>query len=293
MTTSRQNVVIRVPPARAQTARGAAGVARPFLVNSAAVSATASTSSTPTSDAIDPARIRAAVFDYGGVLIAGGPSDVAAFGGKTGLSEDIWRPLRRQFFGNDGIWAQLERGEVPYEDFTAALRRAIHDAGGTVSEQQAVSFMGSPDPMGQRARLRPQMLDAVRRIRTVMPTALLTNNVKEWRAEWEKILDPASLFDVVIDSSEVGARKPEPRIYEITREKLGVAHEEIFFVDDIGQNLKSARALGWHTLLFRETDEVLPVLESLVTARQRAITGKVAKAGKPDDAGDAPEDSRS
>jgi len=254
-------------------------LASTFLVNSAAVSATASTNSTDSTnglDHIDPSRIRAAVFDYGGVLIEGGPSEVAAFGGKTGLSEDIWRPLRREFFGNDGIWARLERGEVPYSDFTAALRRAIHDAGGTVSEQQAESFMGSPDPMGQRARLRPQMLDAVRRIRAVMPTALLTNNVREWRAEWERVLDPASLFDVIIDSSEVGARKPEPRIYEITREKLGVAHDEIFFVDDIGQNLKAARALGWNTLLFRETAEVLPVLEALVTARQRELTGKPA-----------------
>jgi len=247
-----------------------------FLVNSAAVSSTAAAT---TIDEIDPSRIRAAVFDYGGVLIAGGPSEVAAFGGKTGLTEDIWRPLRREFFGNEGIWAQLERGEVPYSDFTAALRRAIHDAGGSVSEEQAESFMGSPDPMGQRARLRPQMLDAVRRIRAVMPTALLTNNVKEWRAEWERVLDPASLFDVVIDSSEVGARKPEPRIYEITREKLGVRHDEIFFVDDIGQNLKAARALGWSTLLFRETADVLPVLEALVTARQREIAGKPA--GEP------------
>jgi epoxide hydrolase-like predicted phosphatase len=252
-------------------------LARAFLVNSAAVSATASP---PQIDAIDPAalramkKIRAAVFDYGGVLIAGGPSDVAAFGGRTGLSEDIWRPLRREFFGNDGIWARLERGEVPYDDFTAALRVAIHDAGGTVTEAQAASFMGSPDPMGQRARLRPDMLDAVRRLRGVMPTALLTNNVREWRSEWERVLDPASLFDVVIDSSEVGARKPESRIYEITRERLGVAHDEIFFLDDIGQNLKAARALGWNTLLFTETSEVLPILESLITAKQREVSGK-------------------
>jgi len=248
-------------------------LATPFLVNSAAVSATATC---PTTAPFDPSRIRAAVFDYGGVLIAGGPSDVAAFGGKAGLSEDIWKPLRRQFFGNEGIWARLERGEVAYPEFTSALRQAIVDAGGTVTGEEAASFMGGPDPMAQRARLRPEMLEAVRRIRSVMPTALLTNNVKEWRAEWERLLDPASLFDVVIDSSEVGARKPETRVYEITREKLGVAHDEIFFLDDIGQNLKAARALGWNTVLFTETAEILPILESIVTANQRAISGKPA-----------------
>ena len=242
-----------------------------FLVNSAAVSATAS--SQPAA-AFDPAKIRAAVFDYGGVLIAGGPSEVAAFGGKTGLTEEIWRPLRREFFGNDGIWARLERGEVPYTDFTSALRRAIEKAGGTVSDEQAGSFMGSPDPMGQRSRLRPTMLEAVRRVRALMPTALLTNNVREWRSEWEEVLESATLFDVVVDSSEVGARKPETRVYEITRERLGVRHDEIFFLDDIGQNLKAARALGWQTVLFTDTTEVLPILESLITAKQRELSGK-------------------
>jgi putative hydrolase of the HAD superfamily len=216
--------------------------------------------------ATSPSNIRAAVFDYGGVLIAGGPGDVVAFGARVGLSEDVWRPLRRRFFGNDGIWARLERGEVPFGEFTAALQCEIVAAGGRVTEEEAASFMGTPDPMGHRARLRPRMLDAVRRLRTVMPTALLTNNVREWRAGWEAVLDPHSLFDVVVDSSEVGARKPEPAIYEITRERLGVGHHEIFFLDDIGQNLKAARALGWHTELYDDDERVLAVLDALASA---------------------------
>lgn len=215
----------------------------------------------------DASRIRAAVFDYGGVLIQGGPSDVVAFGSRTGLPEEVWKPLRRSFFGNEGIWARLERGEVAFADFTAALRREIEAAGGSVTEEQAASFMGTPDPMGHRSRLRPRMLEAVRRLRAVMPTALLTNNVREWRSGWEAVLEPATLFDVVIDSSEVGARKPEPAIYEITREKLGVAHDEIFFLDDIGQNLKAARALGWNTELYDDDDRVLGVLDALVAAK--------------------------
>ncbi len=215
----------------------------------------------------DLTRVRAAVFDYGGVLIDGGPSEVVAFGARIGLPEEVWKPLRRAFFGNDGVWARLERGEVAFGEFTAALRRAIEAAGGSVTEEQAASFMGAPDPMGHRARLRPRMLDAVRRLRRSMPTALLTNNVREWRAGWESVLEPGSLFDVVIDSSEVGTRKPEPRIYEVTRERLGVRHDEIFFVDDIGQNLKAARALGWHTLLYTDMEETLATIDALIRAR--------------------------
>jgi epoxide hydrolase-like predicted phosphatase len=186
----------------------------------------------------------------------------------VGLGEDRWRLLRRRFFGNDGIWAELERGEVTFADFTAALRGAIIEAGGNVTADQAASFMGDPDPMAHRARLRPPLLDAVRRLRRLMPTALLTNNVREWRCGWHAVLEPSTLFDVVVDSSEVGSRKPEPRIYEITRDRLGVAHDEIFFLDDIGQNLKAARALGWNTVLYTDTGAVLAVLEELIAAQE-------------------------
>lgn len=226
------------------------------------------TNARPVADPIDLSKIRAAVFDYGGVLIDGGPREVAAFGPRVGLDEEVWKPLRRRFFGNDGIWAALERGEATFDDFTAALMRAVTGAGGTITPEQAAAFMGNTDPMGHKARLRPAMLDAVRRLRTVMPTALLTNNIREWRTGWQAVLEPETLFDVVVDSSDVGARKPELRIYEITRELLGVAHDEIFFVDDIGQNLKAARALGWTTLLYADDDEVLSVLEALIASRQ-------------------------
>jgi epoxide hydrolase-like predicted phosphatase len=244
---------------------GCGGLAAVFLVNSAPVSATASHAPAPS---FDPARIRAAVFDYGGVLIEGGPGEVVAFGAKVGLGEDRWRLLRRRFFGNDGIWAELERGEVTFADFTAALRGAIIEAGGNVTADQAASFMGDPDAMAHRARLRPPLLDAVRRLRRLMPTALLTNNVREWRCGWHAVLEPSTLFDVIVDSSEVGSRKPEPRIYGITRDMLGVAHDEIFFLDDIGQNLKAARALGWNTVLYTDTGAVLAVLEELIAAQK-------------------------
>jgi putative hydrolase of the HAD superfamily len=243
-----------------------------FLVNSAPM---------PSPElSFDPSRIRAAVFDYGGVLIEGGPKEVVAFGHRVGLPEDIWKPLRRQFFGNEGIWARLERGEVEFAEFVNELRQAVLKAGGHVTPEQAASFMGSPEPMGQRKRLRPAMLDAVRRLRQLVPTALLTNNVREWRSEWETVLDPSSLFDLIIDSSEVGARKPEPRIYEITREKLGVAHDEIFFIDDIGQNLKAARALGWNTVLYDDPGEALAVLDALIDAQQ-ALAGTNGRASQP------------
>ncbi len=215
---------------------------------------------------IDPAAVSAAVFDLGGVLIDGGPSDVAAFGTRVGLDHADWARLRRDLFGNDGVWSALERGETSFDHFIEVIRESIHAAGGEVSEEAAAAFMGAPDPMKRKNRLRGDMLDGVRRLKQKMPTALLTNNVKEWREGWRSILDIPDLFDLVIDSSEEGTRKPEQRIYEITQSRLGVAHENIFFLDDIGQNLKAARHLGWQTMLYTDQDSALAVMDAVVDA---------------------------
>ena len=117
--------------------------------------------------------------------------------------------------------------------------------------------------VGYPERLRPEIVAAAQRIHARMPTALLTNNVAEWRGAWRQTVEVETIFDIVIDSSEVGFRKPDVRIYEATQERLGVPHEDLFFVDDIGQNLKAARALGWQTLKYEDTGIVLEVLDAL------------------------------
>jgi putative hydrolase of the HAD superfamily len=219
---------------------------------------------------VDAKAVKAAVFDLGGVLIEGGPREVVAFGERVGLTPERWEPVRRELFGNDSAWARLERGEISFEAFVEELKRRVVAAGGAIDDATARAFMGRPEPMAETTTIRTAMVEAVRALKSVMPTALLTNNIMEWREGWSALFDDPTLFDVVIDSSAVGARKPERRIYEVTQQRLGVAHEEIFFVDDIGQNLKAARALGWHTLLFTEERVVLPVLEKLRAAHDPA-----------------------
>jgi len=217
--------------------------------------------------AIDATAVQAAVFDMGGVILEGGPSDVRAFGARVGLSEEIWAELRGRIFANDGPWSAVERGEIPLQAFVEHLRDEILEAGGAVDAELAARFMGDRTPDAQARRIRHEIVTSIAALRRVMPTALLTNNVAEWRAGWKQLLDVDTLFDVVIDSSEVGARKPETRIYEITRERLGVPHQGIFFLDDIGQNLKEARRLGWQTVLYTDTRNVLDVLGAILESR--------------------------
>lgn len=220
-------------------------------------------------EGIDTTRVEAAVFDLGGVFLAGGVESVRSFGDRHGLSADAWRAMRRDLFhDDDGIWSAVERGHATFADFVTRLRELALDHGCEITEADARNFMGNGGPAPTQ-RLRAEIVDAAARIRARMPTALLTNNIPEWRSDWRSLIDVERLFDVVVDSCEVGMRKPEAGIYEITRERLGVPHASLFFLDDLGVNLKAARTLGWQTLRYDDTARVLPVLNALADAPTR------------------------
>jgi len=216
---------------------------------------------------IDPCRIQAAVFDLGGVFLAGGVEAVAGFGERHGVPAAAWSALRHELFHHEtGLWCDVERGTCTFDAFVGRLRERAAEDGVTISPHDARNFMLNTGDSG-RERLRPEIVAAAARLHACMPTALLTNNIREWRDEWRTLIDVDALFDVVVDSCEVGARKPEPAIYEVTRERLGLPHEALFFLDDIGTNLKVARVLGWQTLRYDDTARVLEVLDAIAAAK--------------------------
>lgn len=218
-------------------------------------------------ESIDTDRVEAAVFDLGGVFLAGGVESVQAFGDRHGLTVEAWRAIRRDLFHDEeGIWSAVERGHATFADFVTRLRKLALEHGSDVSEADARNFMGNSGTSATQ-RLRTEIVDAAARLHAHMPTALLTNNIREWRSGWRSLIDVEGLFDVVIDSCDVGTRKPESAIYEIMRGKLGLPHESIFFLDDLGVNLKAARSLGWQTLKYDDTARVLSVLDALAAGR--------------------------
>jgi putative hydrolase of the HAD superfamily len=219
----------------------------------------------PLIEGIDPDRVEAAVFDFGGVFVSGGVESVQAFGDRHGLAPDGWRRIRRELFDETGLWSAVERGSATFAQFVARLRALCAEHGSDVSLEDAANFMGNAGDT--TARLRSEIIAAVARLHARMPTALLTNNIPEWRPWWRSLFDVDALFDVVVDSCEVGMRKPEPEIYELTRAKLDLPHTGLFFLDDLGVNLKSARALGWQTLRYDDTTRVLGVLDALAAAK--------------------------
>lgn len=192
--------------------------------------------------------IDAVLFDFGGVF-TGSP-----FHASTTLGEELGaRPgqIEEIMFGpyhedTDHTWHRLERGEI-----TLAAAREEIMAEGT---RQGLVF----DPLeilarlgGSRGGVRTPLVDRVRGLRQEgYRTALVTNNVAEFRRAWRAMIPADEIFDLVVDSSEVGVRKPDPAIYLLTLERLGnVPPERSVFLDDYESNVKAARDLGIHGLL--------------------------------------------
>ena len=192
-----------------------------------------------------PAVQRSAViFDLGGVVF---PSPFEAFdryNDASGLPPGFVRSLIRTS-SETGAWAALERGELTNPQFHAALEGEAAVHGHTID---AEALMGE---VGKGFGPRPEMLTAIRRIRAAgLRTGALTNN---W-ASGEKGVDTTGgmhstdLFDTIVESSVVGLRKPDPAIYALALDRLGVEAHEAVFLDDLGINLKPARAMGMATI---------------------------------------------
>jgi putative hydrolase of the HAD superfamily len=200
--------------------------------------------------------IRAVMFDFGGVISSSPFEAFAHFEAAQGLPSGFIRTVNGTN-PNDNAWARLERGEVDVETFGAlwsAEARALgHDVDGRrVLEQLA-------------GEIRPRMVEAIRICGTAYKTACLTNNF----VSAEAVLSDAvaavyALFDAVLESRVLGVRKPDPLFYELACEAVGVRPEESVFLDDLGINLKPARALGMHTIKVVDPDEAIAELEGLL-----------------------------
>ncbi len=109
------------------------------------------------------------------------------------------------------------------------------------------------------------MVDAIRACKTEYKTACLTNNFTRAEAVLsDAVAAVYDLFDAILESRVLGVRKPDPRFYELACETLEVQPDECVFLDDLGVNLKPARALGMHTIKVTDPDVALAELEGLL-----------------------------
>jgi putative hydrolase of the HAD superfamily len=201
--------------------------------------------------------IEAVIFDLGGVVLGSPLQAIREYESELGLERNAINRVAAETAPH-GAWSRLERGELDMESFFAEFEADCLEAGHTIS---ARSMM---ERVGRATEPRASMLEAIRRIRqSGLRTAALTNNwstAHDEGAASDGTRALAQLFDVFVESSVEGLRKPDPRIYQLTCERLGVAPPCAAFLDDIGHNLKPARALGMTTI---KVDEPEPALEEL------------------------------
>ena len=211
---------------------------------------------------INPGVVKTVVFDLGGVFLEGTVESVSSFGLRVGIDETVWREVAREMFlgGDEGPWSRLERNEITIEAFGKLLEAKLAGHGVALDLAAVARVVGSGNFGG---RVRPEIVTACQSLKSVMQTALLTNNIVAWRETWRSKIDVDALFHDVVDSCEVGMRKPEERIYALVEQRLGRQGEALLFIDDLGMNLKGARARGWQTLKYENTVDVLQVLEAV------------------------------
>jgi putative hydrolase of the HAD superfamily len=186
-----------------------------------------------------PADVQAVLFDFSGVLTTSPwPSLTATADGDLDF---LVGPYHED---TDHPWHRLERGEITIEEWITAIQAAAADSGRTLDLTPLQSLLGQLTVHDDVvAHIRGLRADGYR-------TALVTNNVREGSATWRAMIPVDDLFDVVVDSSSVGMRKPDPAIFTHTLDLLGgIAPDRSVFLDDVEGNLVGARLAGLHTIL--------------------------------------------
>jgi putative hydrolase of the HAD superfamily len=205
----------------------------------------------------DGRPIRAVLFDIGGVLTTGPFDGFARYERESGLPDGLIRQINSTD-PDTNAWAKFERGEVDFAGFCDLFELEAAALGQVVDAKAVMaSIRGLP---------RPEMVEAVLFCRKLFKTAALTNNFvatgSERRADTPAIYD--GLFDVVIESSKVGVRKPDPRFYELACRALDIEPTEAVFLDDLGINLKPARQMGMRTIKVVTAEQALGELYSML-----------------------------
>ena len=184
----------------------------------------------------------AVLFDFGGVFVASPFAAAEEGAARLGIPLD---DLFEIVFGSydrddDHPWHRLERGEI-------SLGRANHE----IRERSEIAGYAPVEPLDVLAAMatgggvREFMVDLVREVRAAgHRTGIVTNNVREFRDFWRPMIPLDELFDDVVDSSEVGVRKPNREIYRLACERLGVDPAATWFIDDYEGNVVGARAAG-------------------------------------------------
>lgn len=204
---------------------------------------------------------QAILWDFGGVFTSSPFESFNVLEDQVGAPKDFIRMLNATF-PDTNAWAQFESNSVSLDEFDQLFAEESAAAGHRISGKDVIARLSGS--------LRPRMVEVLKTCQAHYKVACITNNVKAGEgpgmsrdpAKAAKIAQVMSLFDLVVESSVEGVRKPNPEIYKITCKRLGVRPETAIFLDDLGINLKPAKALGMETIkVLNETQAINDLAE--------------------------------
>ncbi|MDA9506398.1 HAD family hydrolase [Bradyrhizobium sp. CCBAU 11386] len=209
--------------------------------------------------------IEAVIFDFGGVLTSSPFEAFARFETERGLPIDI---IRRTNAANhlENAWARFERAEVDIDTFDTLFAEESRALGAEVRGRDVLPLL--------QGDLRPEMVEALKRIKAGLKTGCITNNlpanaIGSMTGRSLYIAEVMVLFDHVIESAKIGLRKPDPRIYKMMVETLEVDPRNCVYLDDLGVNLKPAREMGMTTIKVASGAQAIAELEAATGLKLR------------------------
>lgn len=206
---------------------------------------------------------RAVLWDFGGVILSSPFEAFNRYEAEAGLPKDFIRSLNARN-PDTNAWAKMERSEVSLEGFVALFEEEALRHGHRVDGWRILQALSGD--------IRPQMVEALRRCKAAFRVACITNNMKSGEGpgmsrspeKARAVADIMTLFEHVVESSKLGLRKPDPLIYRHACDLLDVPPESCVYLDDLGINLKPARAMGMRTIKVGDPDLAIAELEAMV-----------------------------
>jgi putative hydrolase of the HAD superfamily len=206
---------------------------------------------------------RAILWDFGGVILSSPFEAFRRYEAEAGLPEDFIRSLNARN-PDTNAWAKMERSEVSLAGFVELFEAEAREQGRQLDGWRVLQSISGD--------IRPQMVEALRRCSRAFRVACITNNMKHGEGpgmargadKAKAVAEIMTLFEHVVESSKLGMRKPDPRIYQHACDLLGVQPEDCVYLDDLGINLKPARAMGMRTIKVGDPDQAIAELEAMV-----------------------------
>lgn len=196
--------------------------------------------------------IDAVIFDFTGVLSTSPAPALLGGAVASGIDLHDFLPIALGPLDEDGDhpWHELERGRITLAEYARAVEPLWRASG-----VDAFPMVPSGDELFRMLEPQPAMIDLARDLRAAgYGTAIVTNNIREW-SQWRSLWDADALVDVVVDSSEVGIRKPNRAIFELVLQRLGgVSAARALFLDDFPWNVAGAEAAGLQAMLVADAE---------------------------------------